>query len=68
MRYDGFKLVAATATRVMFKTFETVKGTDGTVNGHGLEVLLEQEEDGQWRLVQERVLPTGEAEHDRLLH
>ena len=68
VRYDGFKLVAATATRVMFKTFETVEGSDGTINAHGIEVLLEQEDDGQWRLVQERVLPADEAEHDRLLH
>lgn len=68
VRYEGFKLVAATDTRVMFKTFETVEGNDGTVNAHGIEVLLEKEEDGHWPLVQERVLPADEVEHDRLLH
>ncbi len=68
VRYDGLKLVAATATRVLFKTFETVEGNDGTINAQGIEVLLEKEDDGQWRLVQERVLPADEAEHDRLLH
>jgi ketosteroid isomerase-like protein len=52
----------------MFKTFETVEGSDGTINAQGIEVLLEQEDDGQWRLVHERVLPADEAEHDRLLH
>ena len=68
VRYDGFKLVAATTTRVMFKTFETVEGSDGTINAQGIEILLEQEADGQWRLVQERVLPADEAQHDQLLH
>lgn len=39
--YAGFKLIAATATRIMFKTFETVEGSDGTINAHGVEMLLE---------------------------
>jgi len=68
VHYDGFKLVAATETRIMFKTFETVEGNDGTVNAHGIKVLLEKEHDGKWRVVQERVLPDDETEHDRLLH
>ena len=68
VRYEGLKMLATTGTRIMFKTFETVEGSDGTINAHGIEVLLEQESDGQWRLVQERVLPADEAEHDKLLH
>ena len=67
VRYDGFKLVAETATRVMFKTYETVEATDGTVNAHGVEMLLEKEEDGKWRLVQERILPPDESAHDQLV-
>lgn len=66
--YDGFKLLAQTPAQIMFKTFETVLGTDGTTNAHGIEVLLEKEEDGIWRLVQERILPADEAAHDGLLH
>lgn len=68
VRYDGFKLVAETGSRVMFKTFETVEATDGTVNAQGVEMLLEMEEDGKWRLTQERVLPPDEAAYDGLLH
>jgi hypothetical protein len=67
VRYDGFKLVADTTIRVMFKTFETVEASDGTVNAQGVEMLLEKEEDGKWRLVQERILPPDETAHDQLV-
>ena len=67
VRYDGFKLVADTPERIMFKTFETVEATDGTVDAQGVEMLLEKEADGKWRLVQERILPPDEAAHDRLM-
>ena len=67
VRYDGFKLVADTSERIMFKTFETVEATDGTINAQGVEMLLEKENDGKWRLVQERVLPSDEAAHDNLI-
>jgi ketosteroid isomerase-like protein len=67
VRYDGFKLVADTSDRIMFKTFETVEAMDGTINAQGVEMLLEKEDDGKWRLVQERVLPPDEAAHDKLI-
>ena len=68
VRYQGLKLLTATNTHIMFKTFETVEANDGTVNAQGIEMLLEKEEDGEWRLVQERLLPTDESKHDGLLN
>lgn len=68
VRYDGFKMIVDTPNRIMFKTFETVEGTDGTINGQGIEVLIKKEDDGKWRLVQERILPADEAAHDQLIH
>ena len=67
VRYDGFKPVAVTHERIMFKTFETVEATDGTINANGVEMLLEKERDGKWRLIQERILPPDEAAHDQLV-
>jgi len=67
VHYAGFKLVAGTDERVMFKTFETVEANDGTVNAQGVEILLEKEADGIWRMVQQRVLPDDESVHDKLL-
>jgi hypothetical protein len=65
--YSGFKPISSTGSHIMFKTFEIVEANDGTVNAQGIEVLLEKEEDGRWRLVQERILPTDEAKHDGLI-
>ena len=66
IRYDGFKLLASNPGSIMFKTFETVEGTDGTINAQGVEILLEKEQDGKWRLVQERILNADEVAHDQL--
>lgn len=65
--YEGLKLRAETDASIMFKTFETVEATDGTINAQGIEVVLEKEDDGVWRLVQERVLPPEETAHDGLI-
>ena len=67
VRYDGLKLRVATGKAIMFKTFETVEGTNGEVNAQGIEILLEKEDDGQWRLVQERILSDEESQHDQLI-
>lgn len=56
VEYAGFKLEAHSADQIVFKTHETVTGTDGTVNAHGIEVLLEREDDGRWRVTRERIL------------
>lgn len=61
VRYDGLKMISESQDRVVFKTVETVEGNDGKINRHGIEVLLEKEGDGIWRLVQERILPENEA-------
>ena len=65
--YKGLKLLSATNTHIMFKTFETVEANDGTINAQGVEILLEKEEDGMWRMIQERILPVDEAKHDGLM-
>ena len=67
VHYAGLKLLVETADRIMFKTYETVEARDGAVNAQGVEILLEQESDGIWRLVQERVLSEEESRHDKLI-
>lgn len=59
--YKGFNLVEATAGKITFTVYETVVGTDGTLNEQIVEMTLEQEEDANWRLVQERVLIENDA-------
>ena len=62
--YEGLHVVTLAPGNVLFKTTETVEGTDGTVNRQGLEILIRKEADGKWRVVQERILAEGEMEYD----
>ena len=65
VHYEGARIVSSTPNRILFKTLETTEGTDGTRNHHGLEVLIEKESDGGWRVTQERILPDEEVAFDR---
>ncbi len=65
--YDGLKLTATNENQIMFKTVETIFVNDGTKKAHGVEILLTQEDDGIWRVTQERVLTDGECIHDGLM-
>lgn len=62
--YEGLHLVTVTPANVLFKTTETVEGTDGTVNRHGIEILIRHEADGKWRVLQERILAEDEMQFD----
>lgn len=61
VQYRGLKVVVSQPERVMFRTVERVEASDGAVNEHGLEVLLEKEGDGEWRVVQEKILSDEET-------
>lgn len=62
--YHGLNVLAETPDRIMFKSVETVEGNDGTVNSSGIEFIIQKENDGVWRVSQERVLPDDELESD----
>jgi len=62
--YEGLRVVTVTPGNVLFKTHETVEGTDGTINRQGVEILIRKEADGKWRVVQERILDENEMEFD----
>lgn len=66
--YTGFKLRVNNDTSIMFKTHESVEASDNTINAQGIEVIIEKEDDEQWRVVQERILPDDELKHDQLLN
>lgn len=62
--YKGLNVLAETPERIMFKSIETVNGSDGSSNTSGVEFIIQKEEDGQWRVSQERILPADELEND----
>ena len=59
--YKGLNLISAEERQIKFTVYETVVGTDGTLNEQIVEMLLEKEDDDVWRLVQERVLIENDA-------
>jgi len=61
VQYEGLMMMTETNEALRFKTFETVEGTDGVANAHGVEILLELEEDGEWRMVYQRIMPDDET-------
>ena len=65
--YDGLKMSAHNDKQVMFKTMESVFANDGTQRSHGVEILLEKEDDDVWRVIQERVMTHDECKHVGLI-
>lgn len=65
--YDGFKMSAHNDVQIMFKTLETVHINDGTKKTHGVEIVLQCEEDSVWRVIQERVMTGDEIRHVGLM-
>ncbi|MCK5002195.1 MAG: hypothetical protein KAJ92_03980 [Gammaproteobacteria bacterium] len=63
--YKGLNVLAETPERIMFKSIETVEGSDGEMNSSGIEFIIQKEDDGQWRVTQERILPEDELENDQ---
>jgi ketosteroid isomerase-like protein len=63
IEYRGDHLRAESPINIMFVTRETLTASDGTVVNNNLEVVLRKEDDGAWRVVQERFLDDGEARH-----
>jgi uncharacterized protein (TIGR02246 family) len=66
VHYGKIRIRAATDKRIMFMTYETVTASDGNVSAQGIECLLEQENDGAWRLVQQRILSPAETQQYQL--
>lgn len=65
--YEGLKLNAQNETQIMFKTLENIFVNDGTKKTQGVEILIELEKDGVWRVIQERVMTGDEIRHVGLL-
>ena len=63
--YQGLNVLAETPERVMFKSIETIEASDGSKNSSGIEFIIQKEEDGKWRVGQERILPDDELENDQ---
>ena len=61
--YKGLNVTEQTENRAVFKSLETVEGNDGKINAYTIEFIIQKEEDGNWRVFQETVLPYGDFTH-----
>jgi len=59
--YEGLELLNHDPEHIRFVTTETIAAVDGTVDSHPIEILLTREQDGQWRVTEERLLNRGKA-------
>ena len=48
---------------IIFTTLEVITASDGQVINNALEVVLKKENDGVWRVIQERILDEAESRH-----
>lgn len=65
--YEGLKLNAQNENQIMFKTLESIFISDGTKRTQGVEILIQLEADGVWRVIQERVMTGDEIRHVGLM-
>lgn len=63
VEFRGDRIRAESPQDIMFLTLEVVTASDGQVIENALEVLLKKEDDGVWRVIQERILDEGESRH-----
>jgi hypothetical protein len=54
VRFDSVHLTASLPGRLMFKTVETVEQGDGRREASVKEIIIQKEDDGKWRALQER--------------
>ena len=66
--YEGLKMSAHNDKQIMFKTLESIQVNDGTKKTHGVEILLQLEEDAVWRVIQERIMTGDEIRHVGLIN
>jgi len=49
----------------MFKSIETIEGSDSSVNVNCIEFIILKESDSDWCVNRERILPEDEFENDK---
>jgi len=55
LNYQGVRIISSSAKRITFNTNETMVGKDGKMVILDKNIIIEHEEDGTWRVVEENV-------------
>lgn len=54
--YEGINIIDSTDTVIMFKTIEYIEASEAK-NKNNVLIVISLEDDGKWRVTQERILP-----------
>ena len=58
--YESINIIDSTESVIMFKTIERVVATDNKKNTNNMLMVITREDDGKWRVTQERILANDE--------
>ena len=64
--YDGLHIKKVDDNRIYFSTVEIIDATDGSSTKHGIDIVLSKEQDGEWRVTEERLLDIVDARKEGL--
>lgn len=63
--YENIDILDSTESIIMFKTIEHIETKDNSKNTTNVVIAITNEDDGKWRVTQERILPTDELIQDK---
>ena len=63
--YENIDIIDSTESVIMFKTIEHIETKDNVKKTTNVVIAITNEDDGKWRVTQERLLPTDELAEDK---
>ena len=60
--YSDLEIRSETPEEIFFVAIESIEATDGNSNCSRIQFLIRKEDDGQWRVVMERIMPEDDSE------
>lgn len=63
--YENINIIDSSESVIMFKTIEHIETKDKKKNTTNVVIAITRENDGKWRVTQERILPTDDLAQNK---
>ena len=63
--YENIDIIDSNESVIMFKTIERIEATDNKKNTSNVVIVITREDDGEWRVTQERILTADEITQNK---
>ena len=63
--YENIEIIDSNESVIMFKTTERIAATDNKKNTSNVVIVITREDDGEWRVTQERILTADELTQNK---